>query len=257
MAQCGLAAGGQLPGFDPHDPVVGIEHQAAGLALATQAHTLAQGAGLEWGVQAGAGHARAFGPVPARRWLGVPGIGRHGLVTGVIEVVLVAGVGRLVRWYARFERHALAFQPGQLFAAALAEVMQGRVADCVADFLAQVIEHGFAAVVVAGLALVGRTATGIDHATTQCRGTTTFETVQCRDLEPPAGGLDGRASTGATETDDQQITAIIPARLLGAVHPQWRQRLKAVHGAGLSRLLRGKQRALRWWCSCHRGRQAA
>ncbi|MCY1174958.1 hypothetical protein D9M73_151770 [compost metagenome] len=172
-------AGRQLPGFDADDLVVEVEHQSPHFALAAQARTVTQGAGLERGEQAGAGHARTFGAVATGCRFGAGGIGRHGFVAGVIEVVLVTRVRGFMRRHAGFERRALSLQPGQLFAAAVAEIAQCRVADGFADFLTQVIEHGFAGVFIAGLTLIRRATTGVHHATTERRGAAAFEAIQC------------------------------------------------------------------------------
>ncbi|MNF94875.1 hypothetical protein D3C84_775960 [compost metagenome] len=119
----GAATRRQLPGFDADDLIVKVEHQSPHFALAAQACAMTQGAGLERREQAGTGHARALGAVATGRRLGAGGIGRHGFVAGVIEIVLVARVRGFMRWHAGLEGRALSLQPGQLLAAAVAEVL--------------------------------------------------------------------------------------------------------------------------------------
>src|SRR5206468_1487945 len=89
--------------FDTGHPVV-LGDQTADERVRTDSRAGAGGFG-EAGVEHLAGRALALGAVAARRGRGHVTEAAGGLAAGIVEVVLVARVGRLVRAQARVERH--------------------------------------------------------------------------------------------------------------------------------------------------------
>ncbi|MNO93108.1 hypothetical protein D3C76_846990 [compost metagenome] len=204
------AAKRQAPDFDTENRAGFILHQATYFTLHLQAHALVQGAGLECGEQRVAGLPGTYRAMTARRRLGFGGIGRYCLVAGVVEKVLVTGVGSFHRWHAALKTGALVLQPGYLFATALTEVTQGLVAHGIAGFLAEVVEHRLRRILDTGRLLLRGAAPCVDHATTARGGTTAGETIQRQHIQPAAHRLDTGAGTGGAETDHHQIGLFIP-----------------------------------------------
>ncbi|MCY1445997.1 hypothetical protein D9M71_625370 [compost metagenome] len=171
--------------------------------------------------------------MPTGRRPRLAGVARHGLVAGVVEEVLVARVGRLHRRHAALETGTLALQPGQLIAAAFAEIPQGVSGNGIADFLAQVVEHGLGRILDAGSSLLWRTATGIDNAAAARRGATPGKALQRQHRGALATRFQGCADTRAAETDHQQVGAVIPLHLRGIRYPEgcFRMLLHCRHGA--------------------------
>ncbi|MCY1410563.1 hypothetical protein D9M71_259330 [compost metagenome] len=229
-----LARGGtarrQAPGFDADHCTSSVQHQPAHFALGVQAHPMVQRGRPQRGEQRGAGHARTLGAVATRRRWRQPGVGRHGFVAGVVQVVAVTRVGSLQRRHAGFVARTVALQPSQLLDAAHAEIAQGFRPHGLADFLAQVGEHGFDTVVVAGLLLVRRTATGIHHTAAARRGAATGEAVQRQHRQATLAGLQRGAGARTAEADHQQVAFRVPGQAITGAEAQRLQRQCVRHG---------------------------
>ncbi len=205
-----------MPGAHPRGSVAKAVDDEAGHALAV-ADQRAR-AGLRKDADAPAVHGlgepghqrfprrtRTFDAVAARRGLRGVTESARGLAAGVVEVVVVARIGRLVGAQAAFERHAVALQPGDHLAAAVAEAPQRLLAHDVAGLEAQVVVHRGRGVLDSRVALLLRATARVDDAAAHGTRATARESLDDQDVRTRVRRFDGRARAGRAEPHDDHI----------------------------------------------------
>ena len=221
MFQLGRRSRRQLPQLGPQHAAARAGDQAAGAGLAQHRdaplfHLLAQHC-----IQHAARiDARGFDPMAARGRFGVLGKGRGGFAARVVEVGAVGRVGGLRRCRMAAEFDAQPLQPGQQFQTAVAEGAQGGLADGIAAFLSQILEHRLRRVLVAGLALVAGAAAEIDHAAALDGGAAAVEPLDDAHIRAFGLGAQGGGAAGGTKAHHQHIALVVPAEAVGLRHRQ-------------------------------------
>lgn len=205
----------QAPHFRADDGAVGVHDQPVRRAALPDAHAERFHALAQQVEQRPAGQPAPARAVAARRRFRLFRIGRNRLVAGVVEVDAVLRIGRLRRRHGGGEIRAQPFQPLDQRGRILAEPMQGAVADGIAGFLPQIVEHGRRRVLVAGGFLLRRAAAGVDHAAAHGGGAAAVEAIGDQHVRAAFTRRDRRRRARRAEAQYQHVAFRVPVRVGG------------------------------------------
>ena len=118
---------------------------------------------------------------------------------------------------------AVAFEPGQVADAVIAEFVQGGIADHALGFMLEVIKHGLRAVAETCGLLVLRAATGVHHPSALGTGTAAHEAVGNHHPGTSTAGLQRSAGTGRPPTYYQHVAGVVPVPCTQALGLQGRE----------------------------------
>src|SRR5690606_16935177 len=127
------------------------------------------------------------------------------LVSGIVEVMGIGGVGRFERTDRSAEFGAVFDQPVDHGRARLAEPHERPVGDDALHFLPKIIEHVLRRVADTGFLLDARAASGVDNTARQRTRSAAVAAFQHQHLGSRVRGFDGGADSGNSETDDDDI----------------------------------------------------
>ena len=192
------------------DNLAVFDNQIGNAGDGEEGDALLQSGVLEAVVQYLAGlQAGGLGTVAAGGRVGVLVVGVGLLVTGVVQVVLVGGVGSLVGAQRGVEAHAVFLQPLDHAGGLFAEIAEGVVGDNALSFLLDVVEHVLDGVLDASTLLNRGAAAGIDDAAGETGCATANGEVESEDASAIVRSLDSCSGTSATETNDDYVEGIV------------------------------------------------
>ena len=125
---------------------------------------------------------------------------------------------------------AVAFEPGQVADAVIAEFVQGGIADHALGFMLEIIKHGLRAVAETCGLLVLRAATGVHHPSALGTGTAAHEAVGNHHPGTSTAGLQRSAGTRRAPADHQYIAGVMPIPGAEAISVQGREDLAVAGG---------------------------